>query len=47
MTGHRKHGLRLEVPCSYKLTGKPKYIKRLVKLLSKIKKSDDKDDDKD
>ena len=47
VTGHRKHGLELEVPCSYKLTGKPKYIKRLVKLLSKIKKSDDKDDDKD
>ena len=35
VTGHRKHGLGLEVPCSYTLYGKPKYIKRLVKLLSK------------
>lgn len=35
ITGHRKRGLGLEVPCLYKLSGKPKYIKRLVKLLSK------------
>ena len=35
ITGHRKRGLGLEVPCSYKLFGKPKYIKKLVKLLAK------------
>ena len=35
ITGHRKYGTGLEVPCTYTLSGKPKYIKRLVKLLTK------------
>ena len=33
ITGHRKLGVGLEVPCTYTLSGKPKYIKRLIKLL--------------
>ena len=33
VTGHRRHGNRLEVPCTYVCSGKPRYIKRLVKLL--------------
>lgn len=36
ITGHRKFGNGLEVPCTYTLSGKPKYIKRLVKLLTKV-----------
>ena len=35
ITGHRKIGIGLEVLCTYTLSGKPKYIKRLVKLLTK------------
>ena len=35
LTGHRKFEIGLEVPCMYTLSGKPKYIKRLVKLLTK------------
>ena len=35
ITGHRKFGNGLEVPCMYTLSGKLKYIKRLVKLLTK------------
>ena len=31
-TGHRKPGKGLEVPCCYKLTGKPKHIKKAGKL---------------
>ena len=34
ITGHRKFGLGLEVLCTYTLSGKPKYIKRLIKLLT-------------
>ena len=33
-TGHRKYGIGLEVPCFYTMSGKLKYVKRLVKLLS-------------
>lgn len=33
VTGHRKFGCGLEVPCRYTLTGKPKYIKRAKMLL--------------
>ncbi len=33
VTGHRKYGCGLEVPCRYTLQGKPKYIKRAKKLL--------------
>ena len=33
VTGHRKPGKGLEVPCCYKLTGKPKHIKKALKLL--------------
>ena len=40
ITGDRRKGLGLEVPCLYTLSGKPRYIKRLVKLLSKPKKQD-------
>ena len=36
ITGHRKFGHRLEVPCCYKLTGKPKYVKHAKKPLLKI-----------
>ena len=43
--GHRKFGVGLEVPCRYTLSGKPRYIKILVKLLAKktdmAKKSED------
>ena len=35
ITRHRKLGIGLEVQCTYTLSGKPKYIKRLVKLLTK------------
>ena len=35
ITGHRKFGNGLEVPCMYTLSGKLKYIKRLVMLLTK------------
>ena len=35
VTGHRKFGIGLEVLCTYTLSGKPKYVKRLVKLLTK------------
>ena len=35
LTGHRKFEIGLEVLCTYTLSGKPKYIKRLVKLLTK------------
>lgn len=38
VTGHRKLGVGLEVPCTYSMSGKGKYIKRLVKLLCKPKK---------
>ena len=31
ITGHRKFGCGLEVPCLYTLTGKPKFIKRAKK----------------
>ena len=31
----RKFGIGLEVPCTYTLFGKAKYIKRLIKLLTK------------
>lgn len=43
ITGHRKFGVGLEVPCTYTLSGKPKYVKRLVKLLTKAKSKSDKD----
>ena len=33
ITGHRSYGCGLEVPCCYKLTGKPKYIRRAKDLL--------------
>ena len=33
ITGHRKFGCGLEVPCLYTLTGKPKFIKRAKKLV--------------
>ena len=33
ITGHRKFGCSLEVPCLYTLTGKPKFIKRAKKLV--------------
>ena len=33
VTGHRRHGNGLEVPCTYVCSGKPRYIKRLEKLL--------------
>ena len=36
ITGHRKFGHRLEVPCCYTLTAKPKYIKQAKKLLNKL-----------
>ena len=36
ITGHRKFGHGLEVPCCYKLTSKPKYVKHAKKLLLKI-----------
>ena len=42
ITGHRKFRNGLEVPCTYTLSGKPKYIKRLVELL--IKADSDKQD---
>ena len=35
ITGHRKFGNGLEVPCSYTLTGKPKHIRQAKKLLMK------------
>ena len=35
ITGHRKFRIGLEVPCMYTLSGKQKYIKRLIKLLTK------------
>jgi len=35
ITGHRKFGVGLEVPCSYKYTGPPKLIKKLKKRLQK------------
>jgi hypothetical protein len=35
ITGHRKYGCGLEVPCCYKLTGKPKYVRRAKELLKK------------
>ena len=37
VTGHRKFGHGLEVPCCYTLTGKPKYIKQAKKLLKVAK----------
>lgn len=37
ITGQRKKGHGLEVPCCYKLTGKPKYIARAKELLKKLK----------
>ena len=37
VTGHRKFGHGLEVPCSYIFTGKPKYIKQAKKLLKVTK----------
>ena len=33
ITGHRKFGVGLKVLCTYTLSGKPKYVKRLVKPL--------------
>lgn len=33
VTGHRRPGKGLEVPCCYKLSGKPKHVKKAVKLL--------------
>ena len=33
VVGHRKLGKGLEVPCCYKFTGKPKHIKKALKLL--------------
>ena len=36
ITGHRKFGYGLEVPCCYKLPGKPKYVKHAKKLLLQI-----------
>ena len=33
ITGHRRFGCGLEVPCLYTLTGKPKYIKKAKKLI--------------
>lgn len=33
VSGHRKKGVGLEVPCKYIFSGKPKFIKRLIKLL--------------
>lgn len=41
VTGHRKLGVGLEVPCTYSMSGKGRYIKRLVKLLCKPKKEQD------
>ena len=38
VSGHRKFGDGLEVPCTYSMRGKERYIKRLVKLLCKPKK---------
>ena len=38
VSGHRKFGVGLEVPCTYSMRGKERYIKRLVKLLCKPKK---------
>ena len=39
ITGHRQlsdeHGKGLEVPCSYRFSGMPKLIKKLVKLMNK------------
>ena len=33
VTGHRKFGNGLEVPCCYKLSSKPKHVKKALKLL--------------
>ena len=33
VTGHRRHGRGLEVPCIYMLTGKPKHIRKAKRLL--------------
>lgn len=33
VTGHRRFGCGLEVPCRYKLQSKPKYIKRAKQIL--------------
>lgn len=33
VVGHRRLGKGLEVPCCYKLTGKPKHVKKALKLL--------------
>ena len=33
ITGRRKYGVGLEVPCVYKMNGKPRLIERLKKLL--------------
>ena len=39
ITGHRKFRVGLKVLCTYTLSGKTKYVKRLVKLLNKLKSS--------
>ena len=36
ITGHRKFGHGLEIPCCYTLTAKPKYIKQAKKLLNRL-----------
>ena len=38
ITGHRKFGHGLEVPCCYKLSSKPKHIKKALQLLELKKK---------
>ncbi len=38
ITGHRKFGNGLEVPCCYKLSSKPKHIKKALQLLETKKK---------
>ena len=43
VSGHRKHGVGLEVPCMYTFHGRPKHIKKLIKLWNKPRKCDDKD----
>jgi hypothetical protein len=39
VTGHRKFGHGLEVPCCYTFTGKPKYIKQAKKFPPKSDKT--------
>ena len=43
INGHGMFGMGLEVPCFYTLTGKPRYIKRLVKHLCNTKSKEEKE----